>query len=177
MIGKKMQDAINKQINAEAYSAYLYMAMSAYFESINLKGFAHWMHMQAKEELIHALKFFIYVNTTGGRVTLTPIAAPQKEWASPLAAFDDAYAHEVKVTGMIHGLVDLALKEKDHAANSLLQWYVTEQIEEEESTSEIANKLKFIGKDTSAMYMLDRELAARTPPVDPTVAGQGGAGA
>jgi ferritin len=173
MIGKKMLDAINKQINAEAYSAYLYMSMSAYFESIGLKGFAHWMHMQAKEELIHALKFFLYLNSTGGRITLTPIAAPEKEWASPLAVFEAAYAHEVKVTGMIHALVDLAIKEKDHAANALLQWYVTEQIEEEENASEIVGKLKFIGKDTSALYMLDRELATRMPPVDVTVAGAG----
>ncbi len=176
MIGKKMSDAINKQINAETYSAYLYMAMSAYFESVGLKGFAHWMHMQAKEELIHALKFFTYVNSTGGRVVLTQIAAPEKEWASPLAAFEAAYAHEIKVTGMIHALVDLAIKEKDHAANSMLQWFVTEQIEEEENASEIVNKLKFIGKDTSALFMLDRELAARMPPVDVNAAG-GAAGA
>ncbi|MFA6450124.1 MAG: ferritin [bacterium] len=173
MIGKKMQDAINKQINAETYSAYLYMSMSAYFESIGLKGFAHWMHMQAKEELIHALKFFMYINTTGGRVTLTAIAAPEKEWASPLAAFKAAYAHEVLVTSMIHALVDLAIKEKDHAANSLLQWYVAEQIEEEENASEIVNKLNFIGKDASALYMLDRELATRMPPVDVTAPGAG----
>jgi len=107
---------------------------------------------------------------------LTPLAAPEKEWASPLPAFEAAFAHDIKVTGMIHALVDLAIKEKDHAANSMLQWFVTEQIEEEENASEIVNKLKFIGKDTSALFMLDRELAARMPPVDVNAAG-GAAGA
>lgn len=176
MLKKTIEKAFNKQINAEIYSAYLYLSMAAYFESIGLKGFAHWMRIQEMEEKIHAMKFFNYVNATNGRVTLTQIAGPETEWASPLAAFEAVLAHEIKVTGLIHGLVDLAIKEKDHASNNFLQWFVTEQVEEEESAGEIVSKLKLIGKDTSALFMLDGELAARPVPPDPTLgAATGGA--
>ncbi|HOX28972.1 MAG TPA: ferritin, partial [bacterium] len=143
-----------------------YMSMSAYFESIGLKGFAHWMHMQAKEETIHALKFYNYIHSAAGRVTLKQIAGPPTEWKSPVDVFEDTYKHEVKVTGLIHDLVDLAIKEKDHATNAFLQWFVTEQVEEEESANDALQKLKLVGDDRSGLFMLDREMATRifTPP-------------
>ncbi len=131
MIGKKMLDALNEQINAELYSAYLYQAMAAHFEAGNLKGFAHWMDLQAKEEQAHARKMYEFLVDRGGRVALKAIAAPPAEWKSPLAIFEESYAHEQKVTGLIHKLVDLARAENDHAAEVFLAWFVTEQVEEE----------------------------------------------
>jgi len=162
MINKKMETAINKQINAELYSSYLYLAMSAYFEDANLPGFANWMRVQAQEEVSHAMKFFAHVTERGGRVKLTAIDAPATEWKSPLAAFKDAFDHEVKVTGMINDLVDLAIKEKDHAANVMLQWFVTEQVEEEMSANDIVQKLKLAGDNPNALLMLDREMTGRS---------------
>ena len=131
MIKDVILEALNKQINAELYSAYLYISMSAYFESINLKGFANWMKVQAKEEVSHAMRIYNYVVERGGRVKLMAIEQPPIEWESPLHAFESAYNHEVKVTAMINELVDLALKEKDHATYNMLQWVINEQVEEE----------------------------------------------
>jgi ferritin len=162
MIGKKMQDAIGEQINAELYSAYLYLAMAADFQTRNLKGFAHWMEIQAKEETDHAKRFYGFVNDRGGRVTLKAIAAPPAEWKSPLAAFEDAFAHEQKVTGLIHKLVDLARAEKDHAAEVMLQWFVSEQVEEEAHASEIAEKLRLIKDSANGLFMMDSHLGARS---------------
>ena len=125
MIGKKMQDALNKQINAELYSAYLYLSMAACFEDKNLRGCAGWMQAQAKEEVAHAMKLFGHVVERGGRVTLEAIEAPQTDWATPLAAFEAAYAHEQKVTGLIHSLVALAGSQNDPAAGVFLQWFVS----------------------------------------------------
>ena len=161
MIKDTILEALNKQINAELYSAYLYLSMSAYFESINLKGFANWMMVQAKEEVTHAMRIYDYVVERGGRVKLTAIEQPPTEWKSPLDAFEAAYNHEVKVTQMINELVDLALKEKDHATYNMLQWFVNEQVEEEASADEIVQKLKLVGNERSALFMVDRELAQR----------------
>lgn len=162
MISKKMQDAIVEQINAELYSAYLYLAMAADFETKNLKGFAHWMEMQAKEEVEHAKRFYEFVNDRGGRVTLKAIDTPPAEWKSPLAAFEDAYAHEQKVTSLIHKLVDVARAEKDHAAEVMLHWFVTEQVEEEAHASEIAERLRLIKESSNGMFMMDQHLGARS---------------
>jgi ferritin len=161
MIAKKMQEALNKQLNAELYSSYLYLSMSAYFQSVNLGGFANWMRVQGQEELAHALKFYDYVNERGGRVTLHAVEAPPFEWDSPLAAFEAVYRHEQKVTGLINELVDLALEVKDHATNNFLQWFVSEQVEEEASADEVVQKLKLVGDDASGLFMIDRELGQR----------------
>ena len=162
MIDKKMQDALNEQIKWELYSAYLYLSMSAHFASINLVGFANWMRVQAQEELSHAMKFYDYVIERGGKINLLAVDAPPVKWASPLAAFKNAYEHEQHVTSRINDLVSLALKIKDHATHILLQWFVTEQVEEEASADGVVQQLKLIGKDSSGLFMLDRELGQRT---------------
>ena len=164
MMNSKIQDSFNEQLNAELYSSYLYLSMAAYFGSQNLKGMAHWMRMQGEEENIHAMKFFDFINERGGEVILTQIDAPRTEWSSPLDAFGDAYEHECKVTGLINDLVDLALRERDHAANTFLQWFVTEQVEEEAAAQEIRDKLKLIGDSPVALFMIDRELGQRPAP-------------
>jgi len=166
MIKEKIQGAINKQLNAELYSSYLYLSMAAYFESINLKGFANWMRIQAQEELMHAMKFYDYINERGGRVTLTPIDGPPTQWDSPLAVFEHVYQHEQKVTSLINNLVNIAIAESDHASNNFLQWFVAEQVEEESSADEIVQKLKLVADDRSGLFMLDQELGQRifTPP-------------
>jgi ferritin len=168
MISKKMQEALNEQVTAEFYSAYLYLAMEAFFESVNLPGFANWMRVQTQEELTHGIKIYDFVNERGGRVILKAIEQPPSEWASPLAVFEAAYKHEQKVTGLINALVNLAIEEKDHAANSSLQWFVDEQVEEEKSASDIVGKLKLIKDSPEALFMVDQELAQRvfTPPAD-----------
>ena len=168
MSNPKIQDALNKQLNAELYSSYLYLSMAAYLESQNLKGMAHWMRIQAQEENLHAMKFFDFINERGGKVVLTQIDAPKTEWSSPLDVFEDTCKHESKVTGLINELVDLSLSEKDHAANAFLQWFVTEQVEEEASVQEIAGKLKLVGERGGMLFMLDRELGQRAPAAAPT---------
>jgi ferritin len=166
MLSKKMQDALNEQINAELYSAYLYLSMCAYFESVNLPGFANWMRVQTQEELMHAMKIYDYVAERGGRVLLKSIAGPPTDWKSPLAVFDAAHKHEQKVTGLINDLVNLAIEEKEHAANQFLQWFVNEQVEEEKSADDIIQKLKLVADAPGGMYMLDNEMGQRvfTPP-------------
>ena len=164
MFDSKIQDAFNEQLNAELDSAYLYLSMSAYFDSQNLSGMGDWMRAQAQEELAHAMKFFNFIDERDGRVLLAQLGRPKSEWASPLNAFEEALAHEEKITGLINGLVDLALAEKDHASNTFLQWFVTEQIEEESSVKTIVDKLKLIGDSPVALYMLDGQLGQRTPP-------------
>lgn len=166
MLNEKIQEAFNKQINAELYSSYLYLSMAAYFESVNLPGAANWMRCQAQEEVVHAIKFYTFTNERSGRVLLTGIQGPPTEWDSPLHVYQEAYQHETKVTGMINALVDLALQERDHASNTFLQWFVTEQVEEEASADAVVQKLKLAGSDGSGLFMIDRELATRvfTPP-------------
>lgn len=166
MISKKMDQALNDQINAELYSAYLYLSMVAYFESINLPGFATWMRVQTQEEIVHAMKMYDFLNQRDGRVILKAIDAPPTQWKSPLAAFQAAYKHEQLVTGRINDLVNLAVDEKDHATNAFLQWFVNEQVEEEMSADNVVQNLKTAADAPGAMFMIDRELGQRvfTPP-------------
>ena len=161
MIGKKMLDALNEQINAELYSSYLYMAMAADFQAKTLKGFANWMEVQAREEAGHAKRIYDFLVDRGGRIALKAITAPPAEWKSPLAAFEESYAHEQKVTAMIHKLAELAAAEGDHAAAVMLQWFVTEQVEEEANASEIVEKLKLIKDSAQGLFMMDSLLAQR----------------
>ncbi len=163
MLSDKMQAAMNEQINAELHSAYVYLAMAAYFEAENFSGMANWMRMQANEELAHAMKFFDFINERGGRVLLNPIEGVPSAWDSPLAVFENAYQHERKVTALIHGLVDLALEERDHASNSFLQWFVDEQVEEEASADAIVQKLRLAGESPQALLFLDAQLGQRGP--------------
>lgn len=162
MIGKKMEKALNEQINAEMYSAYIYLAMAAYFESKNLPGSASWMRVQTQEETAHAMKLYDFVCERGGRVVLKAIDEPPKDWKSPLAVFEAAYKHERYITGRINKLVDLALQEKDHATNAFLQWFVNEQVEEETTADGVVQNLKIAEKAPGAMFMIDRELGQRT---------------
>jgi ferritin len=161
MLSSAIQDNMNQQVNAEFYSAYLYLSMAAHFEGENLRGMAHWMQIQAKEEAGHALKFFKFIVERGGRVTLTAIAAPATTWDSPQAIFDAVYKHECHVTNLINKLVDLAVAEKDHASAVFLQWFVNEQVEEEASASEILHQIKVLGDSKPGLFMLDRQLAQR----------------
>ena len=161
MINKTMQDAINEQIKNELYSAYLYLAMSAYFDAANLPGFAHWMRAQAREEEEHAMKFFGYVYDRGGRVQLKAIDQPPFEWASTLDAFQQVLEHEQKVTSLIHNLYALAVKENDYASQVMLQWYIDEQVEEEKNASTIVEQIRMIEARGSAILYLDHELGER----------------
>ena len=161
MLNSKIERAINDQINAELYSAYIYLSMSAYFEGINLPGFAHWMSLQAKEEVGHAMKFYSFVYERGGNVKLAAIEAPPVKWKSPLDVFESAYKHELKVTGLIHKLVALARAEKDVATENFLMWYVDEQVEEEAHSDAIVQKLKLIKDSANGLFMLDKELSGR----------------
>lgn len=161
MISEQMQAAINAQINAELYSAYLYASMAAYYQSLNLMGFANWMRVQAQEEMVHVVKFYDFLQERGGRVQLTAIAGPPTDWANPSAPIADTYTHEIEVTRRIHHLVSLALEERDYATNTFLNWFVTEQVEEESSADAVVRQLTLIGDDRSALFMLDRELATR----------------
>lgn len=166
MIGTKMQKAVSDQIVAELYSSYLYLSMAAYFEESDLPGFANWMKVQAQEETTHAMKFFDFVHERGGEVSLGTIDAPPKNWDSPLAAFKAAYDHECKVSSLIADLVHMARAEKDIAAEIFLQWFVTEQVEEEASAESIVRQLTMIGDAKHGLFMIDRELGQRifTPP-------------
>jgi ferritin len=161
MLSKIVQDAMNEQIKNELYSAYLYFSMSAYCDSINLPGFAHWMRVQSQEETGHALKFYGYIYDRGGRVVLQALAQPPVEFGSPLAVFEQVLEHERKVTATINNLCTLAAQEKDYASQALLQWFVTEQVEEEKSASLIVEQLKMIGDSKSALLMLDHHLGER----------------
>jgi len=158
MLNDKMQQALNRQLNRELYSAYLYLAMAAYFDSIKLKGFANWMRVQAQEEVEHGMKFYDYIVESSGRVIMADIEAPPSKWESPLDAFEFTFKHEQKVTGLINDLVNLSLAENDEATNNFLQWFVKEQVEEEESADAVVQKIKRAGADLS---MLDQELGKR----------------
>ena len=161
MLKEKMLAAFNKQINAEMYSAYLYLSMEAYFQSINLTGFANWMRTQTQEEMMHAMKIYDFVFERGGKVTLEAIDKPPFSWDSPLAAFKEVLKHEQHVTSLINDLVDLAIKEKDHASNIFLQWCVTEQVEEEASADAVIQRLKLAKDNASGLFMIDAELGQR----------------
>ena len=161
MLSKKMLKALNGQVNAEWYSAYLYVSMAAYFEDMNLKGFANWMSVQAQEEQAHGQMFYNQINDRRGRVTLAAIAAPPTTWDSPLKVFEHVLEHEQMVTGLINKLVDLAQAESDHASRNFLQWFVAEQVEEEANADAIMRQLALVGDNPHALLMLDRELATR----------------
>ncbi len=158
---ERMEEALNKQLNAELYSAYMYLSMTAWFEAMNLDGFASWMKAQALEEMEHAMKFYNFINERGGRVKLMPIQGPPTDWDSPVDVFEAAYKHEQYVTSLINDLVDLAIQEKDHATQIFLQWFVTEQVEEEASFSSILEKLRMVGESPGPLFMMDRELGQR----------------
>lgn len=166
MLSERITEALNKQINNEIYSAYLYLSMSAHSTFIGLKGFANWFMVQYQEEMVHAMKIYDYINAQGGQVKLMAVAQPPTEFGSPLEMFEKTLEHEKFVTKCINDLVDLAIEEKDHASNIFLQWFVTEQIEEEANDNEIISKLKLVGKEGNALFMIDKELTARvfTPP-------------
>jgi ferritin len=161
MIGKAMQDAMNEQINRELFSSYLYLSMAAHFEEKNLAGFAHWMRTQADEEREHAMKFYDFILDRGGKVALKAIAAPKAEWGSNLEAFQEAADHEAKISASIHALYELAVQEKDYPAQVMLQWFITEQVEEEKNAGEIVASLKLIEERGTAVLMLDHRLAKR----------------
>jgi len=169
-IGDKMRKALNEQVKWELYSSYLYLSMSAYFSSINLPGFTHWMKVQAQEELLHAMMIYDYIVEREGRIELLGIEKPPFEWDSPLQVAEEVYAHEQKVTGMINNLVDLAYLEKDHASLSMLQWFIEEQVEEESNAKGIVEKLKMVSDDggMGVLYMLDRDLELRPPKLQET---------
>ena len=161
MLGKKVEDALNAQMNREFYSSYLYLSMSAHFESNSLKGFAHWLRIQAKEELEHAMKFYDYTTQRGARPALRQIDAPTSKWKTHAAVFEDAYKHEQKVTKYISELVDLARAEVDHATEVFLQWFVNEQVEEEMNASDIENKMKLAEDSWAAILVIDSEVGKR----------------
>ena len=161
MLSKTTQEAMNEQIKNELYSAYIYLSMSAYCEANNLPGFAHWMRVQAQEEMGHAMKFYHFINERGGHVVLQAIDQPPIEFESPLNVFERTIEHEQKVTALIHQLYALAVQEQDYASQVFLQWFVTEQVEEEANATQIVEMLKLIGDKRHALLMLDRELGSR----------------
>ena len=167
MINKTVEKAFNNQINAEMYSAYLYLSMSAYFESIDLPGFANWMRIQFQEEQAHAFGMFDFVCERGGRVVLETIEKPQVEWENTINIFEETAKHEAHVTDLINNLMSIAIEEKDYASANFINWYVKEQVEEESAAANILNQLKLVNGEGQALLMLDRELGARVfnPPV------------
>jgi len=165
----KILEEMNKQINEELFSGYLYYSMSAHFESVGLPGFAHWMRTQALEEQEHAHRFYNYINERGGDVKLQAIEAPQTEWSSPLQIFEAAYKHEQHITGRINKLVEIAQEEKDHASVNFLQWFVAEQVEEEASADEVVQRLKLVEDSKGGLFMIDREMAQRVYALNPEV--------
>jgi len=161
MISKNMQDAFNEQVNKELFSAYLYLSMAACFEDKNLPGFARWMTMQAREEQEHAMKFYEFLAGRGGRVLLKAIDAPQSDWKTSLEVFKQVLAHEQQVTASINALYELALKEKDYPAQVMLQWFISEQVEEEKNAADIVSQLELIDAHGAAALMLDKQLGKR----------------
>lgn len=161
MLSQKMQDALNAQINAEYYSSYLYLSMAAYCDSINLKGFSHWMEIQSQEEMFHVMKFYRYVLDRKGKVELKAIQGPPTRWDSPVAVFEATAAHEQHVTSLINDLMELARSERDNATATLLEWFITEQVEEEATADQILQQLKLAAGAPAALFMIDRELGTR----------------
>ena len=161
MISKKIQKALNDQLNAEFYSSYFYLSMSAYFESKDLQGFATWFRLQADEEYAHAMKIFEYIYQIGGEVKLTKIEGPKTDWDSFLEVFQDTFEHEQKVTKSINDILELAYVEKDHATVNFLQWFVSEQVEEEAISQQNVKKMEMIGDNKAGLFMIDKELGGR----------------
>jgi ferritin len=167
-MNKKVEAAFNEHLNAELFSSYLYLAMANYFAAKNLDGMHHWMRIQVDEERLHGLKFVDFINNRNGRVVLKQIEQPALDWASPLAAFEQAYEHECLISSKINALVSLAVAEADHAAAAFLQWFVNEQVEEEANVLRIVERLKLIGDNGTGLLMLDDQLGQRvaTAPAD-----------
>ena len=161
VIKEKVLKAVTRQINAELYSSYLYLAMASYFESITLLGCAHWMKVQAKEEDGHAMRFYKYVFDRSAKVVLAGIDAPPSEWKSPIDAFKQAYGHEMKITQMICDILKVAKAEGDPATENMLQWFVNEQVEEEAQVKLIIEKLHMIKDNVGGLMILDQELGGR----------------
>ncbi len=161
MITDSLNAALNKQIEKEIFSAHLYLAMSSWFDAQGLPGCAGWMRTQYDEEMIHAMKIFDYVNEAGGAATVPAIASPPAEWSTAIDAFSAAFEHEQQITQSINELYDLAGSEHDNASRVMLQWFITEQVEEEASVSLIVDQLKMIGEDRAALLVLDQRLGAR----------------
>lgn len=160
-LSKKVEEILNKQINAEFWSAYMYLSMSAYFQSISMNGFAHWMRLQFEEEKEHALKIYDYVYSRGGEVKLAAIDQVPTSWKSVTEVMNATYEHECKVTSMIYNCYEVAASEKDYASMNMLQWFVDEQVEEEENVQAILDKLALVGESKNSLYFLDRELGKR----------------
>lgn len=162
-IDKEMQDAINEQINAEFFSAYLYLSMSTWFEEQNLAGFSNWMRSQYLEETMHAMKMYNFLSERGGRVVLKPIEGPATDWDSPIKAFEGVAEHEAHVTKLINNLVGICRKLNDYASENFFMWFVNEQVEEEDTADDLLTRLKMIEGDNNALYTMDTELKSRVP--------------
>lgn len=169
MIKKEVLDAINEQINAETYSAFMYLSMAAYFEDMGLSGFANWMKVQYQEESAHAIKFFNYLTERGGRVTLKAVAQVPVDFDGVVDIFEKTLVHEIHVTSLINNLIDVAIKANDHASQSFLKWFIDEQVEEEANVEKILQTLKLINGQGNGIFMMDRELGQRVF-VDPNAA-------
>ncbi len=165
MLSKTVEDTLNEQINREMYSAYLYLSMSAYASHEGFKGFASWFMVQYHEEMFHAMKLYEYMNLRGGSLSLKSLPQPPDTFASPLDMFQKTLEHEQYITKSINEFMDLAIADKDHATQIFLQWYVTEQVEEENNDREILAQLKMIGADAQGLMLLDKDLSARTTTV------------
>lgn len=161
MLNPKMEKALNEQVNAEMFSAYLYLSMSAYFESKNLAGFANWMKVQANEELTHAMKFYTFINERGGRVELMAIEKPKSDFEGPVAVVEETLTHERHVTSLIHKLVEMSIELKDYATQNMLQWFISEQVEEESNVSLLLERLKMVASSPQGMFIIDNELKQR----------------
>lgn len=161
MINETVESALNEQIKHEFDSAYLYLSMSAYCGSLNLGGFALWLRLQYQEEMSHAMRLFDYVHDRGGRVILRAIESPKSEFGSPLEVFQQVLEHEQKVTGLVHDLYGLAVKENDYATQVELQWFITEQVEEEKTAGDLVEQLKLVGDSGTALHRIDRQLSKR----------------
>ncbi|MBC8425057.1 ferritin [bacterium] len=167
MLNEKIQEALNDQIQAEFFSAYLYLSMASWSENNNFDGFGSWMRMQAQEEMFHAMKIYDYVNMTGGRVLLQAVDQPETAWADAGAMFEAALDHERHMTDNINKLVGLCMQQNDYATGGMLQWFVNEQVEEEATVDAILGKLKLMGGQGSGLFMLDQELGSRPAPTPP----------
>lgn len=164
MISEKMEQALNEQVNQEFYSAYLYLAMSSYCNTIGLPGFSHWMRMQYEEENMHVTKMCDYILNQGGALHLKAIQEPEQEFGIPLDVMKKTLEHEQMITGLINKLMDLAVEERDYATQTFLQWYVTEQVEEESNVNDILAPLRMVGEDKGGLMMIDQQLSARPSP-------------
>ena len=165
MISNEIEDALNEQMNKEFYSAYLYLAMSAYCNTIGLPGFAQWMRNQYEEEILHVTKMYDYILDQGGKINLKQIEQPPQEYGTPLEVFEKTLEHEQFITGSIHNLMGMAVDERDYATQTFLQWYVTEQVEEESNVNDVIAPLRMVGNDKGGLMMIDQQLAQRKAPV------------